>query len=312
MGKDLYNEFPAAKRVFDEVNDTLSLNLSELMFDGEAEELTLTKNAQPAILAHSIAILRVLEEEFAFKIEEISSYVLGHSLGEYTALVAAKSLSLADAVKLVRLRGQAMQESVSGQNPTAMSALVIRKKKIEEIEVALENFRKELPEGEHVQLANINSSFQVVISGTSKGVDAASHYLQVERMAARAVDLPVSAPFHCDLMKPAAEVMKEALKAIEFKEPIVNVIANVTGKPIKSKEEIPELLYQQVTGTVQWHRSIQYCKTAAIDDWVSFGPGRVLANLIKKEHPLDKIRPITSADDIFTHAEYFKLATKST
>ncbi|ORY03021.1 FabD/lysophospholipase-like protein [Basidiobolus meristosporus CBS 931.73] len=309
MGKDLYNEFPAAKRVFDEVNETLKFNLSELMFDGEAEELTLTKNAQPAILTHSTAILRVLEEEFAFKVNEISSYVLGHSLGEYTALVAAKALSLSDAVTLVRLRGQAMQESVSNKQSTAMSALVIRKKKSEEIEAALEKLRAELPEGEHVQLANINS---VVISGTSKGVDAASHYLQAERLAARAVDLPVSAPFHCDLMKPAAEVMKEALTTIEFKQPIVDVIANVTGKPIKSKEEIPELLYQQVTGTVQWHRSIQYCKTAAIDDWVSFGPGRVLANLIKKEHPLDKIRPITSADDIFTHAEYFQQATKAT
>ncbi|KAG0749729.1 hypothetical protein G6F57_004315 [Rhizopus arrhizus] len=291
MGKDLYNLYPrSAKLVFDEADEALKYGLSALIFEGKQEKLKLTENAQPAILTTSLAMLSVLEIEFGFDIAKACNQVLGHSLGEYTALVATKSMSLADAVQLVRLRGEAMTRAVADkQGNTAMSALVVRKDKLIELEKALEEIQTELPPGELVQIANINSSFQVVISGTTKGVDQASRTLQQRRFAARAVDLPVSAPFHCPLMRPAADVMEEAIKKVEIKKPCVDVISNVTAKPYANAEEIPQLLVQQIMATVQWERSINYCKGQDVDEFLCFGPGKVLANLLKKEYPLDKI-----------------------
>ncbi|KAG1051340.1 hypothetical protein G6F43_006444 [Rhizopus delemar] len=291
MGKDLYNLYPrSAKLVFDEADEALKYGLSALIFEGKQEKLKLTENAQPAILTTSLAMLSVLEIEFGFDIAKACNQVLGHSLGEYTALVATKSMSLADAVQLVRLRGEAMTRAVADkQGNTAMSALVVRKDKLIELEKALEEIQTELPPGELVQVANINSSFQVVISGTTKGVDQASRTLQQRRFAARAVDLPVSAPFHCPLMKPAADVMEEAIKKVEIKKPCVDVVSNVTAKPYANAEEIPQLLVQQIMATVQWERSINYCKGQDVDEFLCFGPGKVLANLLKKEYPLDKI-----------------------
>ncbi|GAA5806197.1 hypothetical protein HPULCUR_011728 [Helicostylum pulchrum] len=304
MGKDLYNLYPrSAKLVFDEADEALGTGLRALIFEGHQDKLKLTQNAQPAILTTSIAMLRVLETEFGFDIFKACNHALGHSLGEYTALVATKSMSLTDAVRLVRLRGEAMTRAVADRKgKTAMSALVVRKDKLADLENAMEEIIANLPENELVQLANINSSFQVVISGTSLGVDQASRILQERRFAARAVDLPVSAPFHCSLMKEAADVMEDALKSIKIEMPCVEVISNVTAKPYTSAEEIPKRLVEQVTATVEWERSINYCKGQDIDDFLCFGPGKVLANLLKKEYPLDKIKTITSADDILQHA----------
>ncbi|KAI9488971.1 hypothetical protein BDB00DRAFT_884673 [Zychaea mexicana] len=283
MGQDLYHLYPrSAKLVFDEADEALGNGLRSLIFEGEQEKLKRTENAQPAILTTSIAMLRVLEVEFGFDISKACNYALGHSLGEYTALVATGALSLTDAVRLVRLRGERMTQAVADrQGQTAMSALVVRKAKLSDLEQAIKEINDGLPGNE--------LSFQVVISGTSKGVDEASRTLQSQRLAARAVDLPVSAPFHCSLMKEAADAMEEAFKSVTFKKPCVDVISNVTAKPYTNVEEIPKLLVEQVTSTVEWQRSISYCKGQDIEQFISFGPGKVLANLIKKEYPLDRI-----------------------
>ncbi|KAI8973250.1 UV-endonuclease UvdE-domain-containing protein [Mycotypha africana] len=301
MGQDLYNLYPrSAKLVFDEADEALGYGLRAIIFEGQQEQLKLTENAQPAILTTSIAMLRVLETEFGFDITKACNYAMGHSLGEYTALVATKSMSLSDAVRLVRLRGKAMTKAVADkEGKTAMSALVVRKGKLDELIKTIEEIKKtELPQKELVSIANINSSFQVVISGTSQGVDQASRILQQKKLAARAVDLPVSAPFHCDLMKEAADVMKDALQKISIGLPCVKVVSNVTAKPYIDAEEIRKRLFEQVVAPVEWERSIKYCKRQDVDDFLCFGPGKVLANLLKKEYPLDRIRTITSADDI--------------
>ncbi|GJJ77153.1 [acyl-carrier-protein] S-malonyltransferase [Entomortierella parvispora] len=299
MGKDLYDAYPAARQVVDEADDALGGTLKHVMFEGSQEDLTRTENAQPAILTTSIAMLRVLELERGFKIEDSCRYALGHSLGEYSALVATKAVTLQDAVKLVRLRGEAMTKAVTNKGTTAMSALVVRSSKLEELVKAMEEIRETLPSGELAEIANINSSFQVVISGTVRGVDHASRMLQARKIAARAVDLPVSAPFHCSLMQPAADAMREALKDVEFKKPTISVISNVTAKPIENVEDISDLLVRQVTGTVQWHTSIAYLREQEdVHDYISLGPGKVLANLLRKEYPTDFVKTVTTASDI--------------
>ncbi|CAG8447548.1 3548_t:CDS:10 [Scutellospora calospora] len=290
MGKDLYSNYPSARKVFEEADDVLGLNLTKLVFEGQQKDLTQTQNAQPAILTTSVAILQVLESEFGFDVSSACAYALGHSLGEYTALVATKSLSLRDAIKL-RLRGEAMANTVSQLGTkTAMVALIVREDNLNKLQASINEISSTLPEGESVELANINSSSQAVISGTGKAVDYASRVLQSQRIAARALELPVSAPFHCKLMRPAADIMQKAMSDIKFEKPIVDVISNVTANPIQSVSEIPSLLVRQVTATVQWHKSINYCKENGINNYILFGPARVLANLLKKDYPLDFIR----------------------
>ncbi|CAG8827549.1 39946_t:CDS:2, partial [Gigaspora margarita] len=287
MGKDLYSNYPLARQVFEEADDALGSSLTKLVFEGHQKDLTQTQNAQPAILTTSIATLRVLESEYGFDVSSACTYALGHSLGEYTALVATQSLSLRDAVKLVRLRGEAMADTVSQLGVrTAMAALIVREENLDKLETSIDEICSTLPEGESVELANINSSFQAVISGTGQAVDYASRVLQSQHLAARALDLPVS------LMQPAANIMKKAMSDIKFKKPIVDVISNVTANPvheIQSASEIPSLLVQQVTATVQWHKSVRYCKENEINNFILFGPARVLANLLKKDYPLDYV-----------------------
>ncbi|KAF0449656.1 FabD/lysophospholipase-like protein [Gigaspora margarita] len=308
MGKDLYSNYPLARQVFEEADDALGSSLTKLVFEGHQKDLTQTQNAQPAILTTSIATLRVLESEYGFDVSSACTYALGHSLGEYTALVATQSLSLRDAVKLVRLRGEAMADTVSQLGVrTAMAALIVREENLDKLETSIDEICSTLPEGESVELANINSSFQAVISGTGQAVDYASRVLQSQHLAARALDLPVSAPFHCRLMQRAANIMKKAMSDIKFKKPIVDVISNVTANPIQSASEIPSLLVQQVTATVQWHKSVRYCKENEINNFILFGPARVLANLLKKDYPLDYVRPFTTVEDIQSHIDYLKI-----
>ncbi|CAG8439655.1 6484_t:CDS:2 [Diversispora eburnea] len=265
MGKDLFMSFPSARQVFEEADESLGTKLSSLIFDGQQKDLTLTQNAQPAILTTSIAALKILE----------------------------------------RRRGESMAKTVSQLGvKTAMAALVVREENLPKLRGAIEEVCSTLPEGEFVELANLNSA---VISGTSQAVDQASRFLQSKRLAARAVDLPVSAPFHCKLMQPAAEMMKEALNGIKFQKPIVDVISNVTAT-----EEIPLLLFKQVTSTVQWQRSIKYCRGKGLDNFILFGPARVLANLLKKDFPLDRIRPFTTVKDIELFADCIKLKHANT
>ncbi|KAJ3070179.1 hypothetical protein HDU98_006796 [Podochytrium sp. JEL0797] len=296
MGLDIYSEFKSAKAVMDECEEAVGGSLKHVMFNGPINELTLTANAQPAILCHSIALLRVLTDEFGCSVKT-SSFALGHSLGEYTALVATESIGLSEAIKLVRLRGEAMQMSVSNKK-TAMRALVVTKGHLEDIEAVMERMGHMIPDGEVAEIANVNSRKQVVISGSAKGVDYACSVIQAKGYAGRAVSLPVSAPFHCSLMLPAAEAMRPALEATNFKEPIIDVISNVTGRPFKSASEIGPSLIDQITKTVQWQRCVQYARDDFVDEWVAIGPSKVLSNLLKREYPVDKVRNISTAQEV--------------
>ncbi|KAF9123711.1 hypothetical protein BGW39_008748, partial [Mortierella sp. 14UC] len=243
MGRDLYDAYPIARQTIDEADAIISAMpptsplqhqqqqgrekgyLKRVMFEGPQEELTRTENAQPAILTTSIALLRVLETERGLDLKSSCRFALGHSLGEYSALVATRALRLAEAVRLVRIRGDAMTRAVTDRKGmTAMSALIVRASKLDDLVKAMHDIQTELSStGEVAEIANINS---VVISGTVKGVDHASKTLQFRKIAARAVDLPISAPFHCSLMEPAAKAMKEALGDIQFQTPVIPVVSN--------------------------------------------------------------------------------------
>ncbi|TPX68732.1 hypothetical protein SpCBS45565_g02911 [Spizellomyces sp. 'palustris'] len=319
MGADIYENFKAARDVIDASDEAVGGGLKKLMFEGPQQTLTSTENAQPALL-------KVLETEFGFDINSCT-YALGHSLGEYSALVATQSLSLSDAIKLVvsvythvpqdvgiyligsgsssiqRLRGEAMHRSVDN-GKTTMKALIINGDHLEDIEVLMSKIERSLPEGEVAQIANINSRSQVVLSGTSKGVDYACSIIQTKGYAGRALGLPVSAPFHCNLMQPAADEMKTALDGASFNDPSIEVISNVTGMPLVSAGEIQSLLHQQITKTVQWQRSIRYAKDDDVHDWVVIGPSRVLANLLRKEFPTDAIRAVATAEDVQQHGPH--------
>ncbi|KAJ3259182.1 hypothetical protein HK103_002829 [Boothiomyces macroporosus] len=219
MGADIYKEYASARQVIDECEEALGLRLKNIMFEGPQNILTSTINAQPAILCHSIALLRVLEQDFGFDIKKCT-YAMGHSLGEY----------LVDAIRLVRLRGEAMQKSVNNK-ATAMRALIVTGDYLDAIEELMPRLTRSLP-GEVAEIANINSRTQIVLSGTEKGVEYAASVFHSKGYTGRSLPLPVSAPFHCSLMEPAAEIMGPALDAISFQEPKIEVISNVTAKPV--------------------------------------------------------------------------------
>ena len=273
MGLALAEAFPVAREVFEEVDDALGRNLSKIMWDGPMEELTLTANTQPALMAHSIAMLRVLEKEAGLDIEN-AMFVAGHSLGEYSALCAARAITLADTARLLRIRGEAMQEAVpAGQG--AMAAL---------IGADLETAQKAIDaaEGNGVcEIANDNAPGQVVISGSKERVEkvcdgAKAFGIKMAKL------LPVSAPFHCSLMAPAAERMKEALAKATIKSPVTPLVANVIAKEAEGPAQIRELLVQQVTGRVRWTESVAYMEAKGCDTFIEIGSGKVLAGLIKR------------------------------
>ncbi|MEX6633800.1 ACP S-malonyltransferase [Hyphococcus lacteus] len=273
MGSALVEAFPVAKEVYQEVDDALGQNLSKLMREGPMEELTLTTNAQPALMAHSVAVVRILEAEAGLDIAN-AMFVAGHSLGEYSALCAARAISLSDTAKLLRIRGEAMQAAVPvGQG--AMAAL---------IGVDLEGAQKAIDAaaGEGVcEIANDNAPGQVVISGEKKRVEAVCAGAK-EFGAKIAKLLPVSAPFHSSLMKPAADRMEEALGKTEITAPVTSVVANVTAQTTVSPSEIRALLVKQVTGSVRWTESVQYMITQGCDNFVELGSGKVLSGLVKR------------------------------
>ncbi|MET4806520.1 ACP S-malonyltransferase [Limibacillus sp. MBR-115] len=274
MGQAMYETFPAARLVFEEVDDALSQNLTKLMFEGPENDLTLTENAQPAIMVCSLAVVRVLESEGNFALSERAQFVAGHSLGEYSALAAAGAFTLADTARLLKKRGQAMQQAVAlGEG--AMAAILGLS--FEEV-VAV---AAEAAEGEVCQAANDNAPGQVVISGHTAAVERAI-VLAKERGAKRALALPVSAPFHCRLMEPAAEAMAEALEAVAIQPPSLPVIANVTAAPVFEPQTIRRLLVEQVTGMVRWRESVEAMKVLEIERCVELGNGKVLSGLIKR------------------------------
>ncbi|MBA1156637.1 ACP S-malonyltransferase [Microvirga mediterraneensis] len=274
MGKALADAFPQAKAVFDEVDEALSQKLSAIMWEGPAEELTLTANTQPALMAVSLAAMRVLEAEAGLDLKKHAAFVAGHSLGEYSALAAAGSLSISDTARLLRIRGNAMQNAVPvGQG--AMAALLGL-----EYDAALEVAR-EAAQGEVCDAANDNGGAQVVVSGHKAAVERAVAIAQTKG-AKRAVMLAVSAPFHCALMQPAADAMREALAGVTVKAPVVPVVANVEAAPITDPAAIRDALVRQVTGTVRWRESVAAMAAQGVDTFYEVGSGKVLTGLVKR------------------------------
>lgn len=290
MGKMLNETFESARSVFEEVNDSLNQNLSKILFEGSTEELTLTSNTQPALMAVSIAVIRTLEQEGGFKINDKCSYVAGHSLGEYSALCASGSISLKDTSKLLRIRGDAMQDAVP-QGMGSMAALIGVDFETAE-EIALKS-----SEGEICQAANDNGGGQVVLSGNSNAIDRAINLAQ-EYGIKRAVKLPVSAPFHCELMSPAAVKMQEALNTTEIFAPCVPLIANVTAKETSSPDEIRNNLVKQVTGTVRWRETILYMTENGVEQTIEAGAGKVLSGLNRRINPDLKSISVQEPQDI--------------
>ena len=273
MGKDLADAFVSARAVFDEVNDALSQNLSRLMWEGPMEDLTLTANTQPALMACSIAAMRVLKAEFDVDVTA-AKYVAGHSLGEYSALCAAGSLSLPETARLLRLRGEAMQDAVA-VGVGAMAALLGAS--MEDAEAAVKaGSAKGI-----CQIANDNATGQVVLSGEKAAIELACE-VATEMGVKKAVILPVSAPFHCDLMAPAANAMKDALADTDLKTPNVPVVNNVTAKPVSDPEQLKSDLVAQVTGRVRWRESIEWMAGDGIETFAEPGTGRVLTVMLKR------------------------------
>jgi len=273
MGKALAEAFSAARLLFQEVDDALSQNLSRLMFDGHESDLMLTENAQPALVAVSLAVIRVLEAEAGFDAEKHIAYVAGHSLGEYSALAAAHTLAVADAVRLVKRRGLAMQKAVP-VGTGAMAALLGL-----DIEAAREVAAEAAGDGV-CDVANDNCPGQIVVSGSAEAVERAVALAQAR--GARPRLLPVSAPFHCKLMAPAADVMAEALAETRLARPLVPVVANVTATATEDVDVIRELLVEQVTQMVRWRETVLLFKQNEVEEVVEIGSGRVLAGLSKR------------------------------
>ncbi|KAA2236546.1 ACP S-malonyltransferase [Salinarimonas soli] len=274
MGKALADAFPAARAVFDEVDAALSQRLSALMWEGPADELTLTANAQPALMAVSLAAMRVLEAETGLDLKRHAAFVAGHSLGEYSALAAAGTFSIADTARLLRIRGDAMQRATP-VGTGAMAALLGL-----ELEAAAEVAR-EAAQGDVCDVANDNGGAQVVVSGDKAAVERAVA-LAPGRGAKRAVMLAVSAPFHCALMAPAADAMREALAGVTLRAPAVPVVANVEAAPLSDPEAIRDALIRQVTGTVRWRESVAHMAARGVDSFLEVGSGKVLTGLVKR------------------------------
>ena len=277
MGAELAKAHATARGVFDEVDAALDQKLSEIIFNGPLDTLTLTENAQPALMAVSLAVMRVLEKEKGLRLGERVKYVAGHSLGEYSALAAAGALSVTDAARLLRTRGQAMQAAVPvGQG--AMAALLGVGKD------AGEKLAAEAAQGEVCQLANDNEPTQVVISGAKTAIDRAAPLAKTFGVR-RFMPLNVSAPFHCALMQPAADVMAEALAKVDMKRPVVPLIANVLAAPISDPVEIKKRLVEQVTGTVRWRECVVRMAADGVTEIYEIGSGKVLAGLAKRIAP---------------------------
>ncbi|MCJ2111421.1 ACP S-malonyltransferase [Methylobacterium sp. E-025] len=290
MGKALAEAFPQARAVFAEVDDALGQPLSRLMFEGPLDALTLTANAQPALMAASLAVLRVLEAERGLDLARDVAFVAGHSLGEYSALAAAGSLTIADTARLLRIRGEAMQAAVA-PGDGAMAALIGA-----EVETAAA-IAGEAAEGAVCDVANDNGAGQVVLSGDRAAVERAVALAQA-RGIKRAVMLNVSAPFHCRLMQPAAEAMRAALDAVTLNPPAVPLYANVLAAPVSDPDAIRRNLVAQVTGTVRWRESIAAMAAAGVDAFSEIGSGKVLSGLVKRIAAGAAAMPVGTPDDV--------------
>ena len=274
MGKALAEAFAPARAVFDEVDAALGEKLTATMWEGPAEKLTLTENAQPALMAVSLAVMRVLEVEAGVDLKRDAQFVAGHSLGEYSALAAAGAFTISDTARLLRIRGLAMQQAVP-VGTGAMAALLGL-----ELDAAMA-IAAEAAQGEVCQAANDNGGGQVVVSGNTSAVERAVEIAKAKG-AKRAMMLKVSAPFHCALMQPAADAMAEALAKTNVKPPVVPVVANVLARPISDPQEIVRRLVEQVTGTVRWRECAAFMAGSGVTNFYEIGSGKVLTGLLKR------------------------------
>jgi len=294
MGKALYEAFAVSRAVFDEVDAALGQTLTALMFEGPSDELMLTANAQPALMAVSLAALRALESERGLNLARDATFVAGHSLGEYSALAAAGALSITDTARLLRIRGDAMQKAVP-VGVGGMAALIGATKE-QAAEVAAE-----AAEGEVCELANDNGGGQVVISGHKSAIERAIPIAQAKGIR-RAMPLPVSAPFHCSLMQPAAEAMAAALASATIRTPVVPVVANVLAAAITDPDEIRRHLVEQVTGSVRWAESMAWLGGRGVTRFVEIGSGKVLSGLVKRIVEGAAASNVGTPDDVKAYA----------
>lgn len=274
MGQSLFAAFPVAREILEEVDDALGQNLSRLIAEGPADELTLTENAQPALMALSMAVLRVLETDGGIDLASSCAFVAGHSLGEYSALAAARSFGLADTARLLKIRGQAMQKAVPVGEGGMAALLGAELEQAQEIAAAA-------AEGEICSPANDNAPGQIVLSGTIAAIDRAIE-IAGKWGIRRSIKLPVSAPFHCAMMAPAAAVMEKALAEIDLVRPLVPVVANVTAAAAENPDDIRRLLTEQVTAMVRWRESVLWMRDAGVDTLIELGAGKVLSGLTKR------------------------------
>lgn len=274
MGKDLADAYPTARLTFEEINDALGQNLTKIMWEGPESDINLTENTQPALMAVSMAVMNVLTKDAGIILPNVAAFVAGHSLGEYSALTAAGSFTLSDTAKLLKLRGQSMQQAVPVGQGAMAAILGLDFDAVKAI--AIESSHSEICEA-----ANDNAPGQVVISGHKAAVEAAMA-LATERGAKRALALPVSAPFHCQLMAPAADKMRVALGNTDIRPPVVPVVANVTASAVSAPDQIRNLLVEQITGRVRWRESVTWMKEQGVTEMIEIGAGKVLAGLVKR------------------------------
>ena len=288
MGADLYKNFELVKKIFNQADEKLNFHLSKIILDGPENELKLTKNTQPAIMTLSYSIYKLIVEEFGIDIKNIK-YFCGHSLGEYSALVSIGSLTFEDALYLLHERGKSMQEAVPEGRGAMLAVLGI---KLEDIEKLI----NEIKVKGICEIANDNSDSQVILSGEKKAIDEISDILKKNKK--KSIFLPVSAPFHCSLMKSAAEKMKDKILKTNFKKPNKEIISNVTARPVVDTEIIKKLLIDQISSKVRWRESLLYMVENGVNEFIEIGPGKVLSGLAKRISGNINVKSINTIEDI--------------
>ena len=289
MGQDLYKTFDLVKKIFKEADEKLNYSISKIILEGPESDLKLTKNTQPAILTISYSIFKLITEEFNIQIKDIK-YFAGHSLGEYSALVCSNSLSFSDAVYLLHERGKSMQEAVPEGKGSMLAVMGL---KIEDLEKYIEGMDK----GKGVcEIANDNSDSQVILSGDKTAIDVVSNILKSNKK--KSIFLPVSAPFHCSLMNPAAKIMEDKINQTNFKNPSVDLVSNVTAGPVRDSEKIKSLLVRQIFSKVRWRESVLFMIKNGVSEFIEIGPGKVLSGLVKRISDKVLSKSINSIEDI--------------
>ncbi len=289
MGKDLFNNFDKVKKIFENVDEKLKYKLSKIILEGPENELKLTKNTQPAILTISYSIFKLIIEEFNIELKNIK-YFAGHSLGEYSALVSSGSLDFLDAVYLLNERGKAMQEAVP---EGAGSMLAVMGLNLNELEKLIKQLNSNLG---ICEVANDNSEGQIILSGNLEAINEINKILKA--LKKRSIFLPVSAPFHCSLMKTAADKMEKKIKSITFKKPHTSLVANVTSKEVQEPEEIKNLLVKQIASRVRWRESVLYMTQNGVNEFIEIGPGKVLSGLVKRISDKVSSKSINTIEEI--------------